>query len=169
MVTYIYFVKCPNCEDEHFDFFDEAKGFAMGCLSKKPIITQTEVNRNDFGECTDHCDLGTVWSWEDAVGKDDESKTPVFTKDNLKNYDPDNDPEFADDPIGFLIDDEEEAVAGYEQVAEVVTDSDFENKEEIAGAHAKGAELSTEYATTGISVPFHPGAEKYFKEVGAIK
>ena len=131
MVTYIYFVKCPGCEDEHFDFFDDAKGFAMGCLSNKPIITQTEVCRNDFGECTDHCDLGTVWSWEDAVGKDDESKTPVFTKDNLKNYDPDNDPEFADDPIGFLIDDEEEAVAGYEQVAEVVTDADFENKEEI--------------------------------------
>ena len=45
----------------------------------------------------------------------------------------------------------------------------FENKEEIASAHAKGEELSTEYAVSGISVPFHPGAEKYFKEVGALK
>ncbi len=67
MVTYIYFVKCPNCEDEHFDFFDEAKEFALGCISKKPVITQVEVNRNDFGECTDSADLGTVWSWEDMM------------------------------------------------------------------------------------------------------
>ena len=65
MVTYIYFVKCPNCEDEHFDFFDDAKAFARGCISQKPIITQTEVNRNDFGECTASSDLGTIWSWED--------------------------------------------------------------------------------------------------------
>ena len=50
MIEYIYFVKCPNCEDEPFDFFDAAKEFACGCLSQKPIITQVEVNRNDFGE-----------------------------------------------------------------------------------------------------------------------
>ena len=81
MVTYIYFVKCPNCEDEHFDFFDEAKDFAMGCLSKKPIITQIEVDRNDFGECVDSCDLGTVWSWEETM-KDipTESQSTVFSK-----------------------------------------------------------------------------------------
>jgi len=35
--------------------------------------------------------------------------------------------------------------------------------------HAKGAELNLEDAVTGVSVPFHPGAEKYYKEVGAIK
>jgi hypothetical protein len=67
MIEYIYFVKCPNCEDEHFYFFDEAKECAMRRLSQKPVITQTEVNRNDFGECTDSCDLGTVWSWEDTI------------------------------------------------------------------------------------------------------
>ena len=91
MVQYIYFVKCPNCEDEHFDFFDEAKEFALGCLSKKPIITQTEVNRNDFGECTDHCDLGTIWSWEDTMTAD-EPAASVFTRDALKTLD--KDPEF---------------------------------------------------------------------------
>lgn len=66
MITYVYLVKCPNCADEPFEFFDDAKEFALGCLNQKPIITQTEVCRNDFGECTDSCDLGTVWSWEDA-------------------------------------------------------------------------------------------------------
>jgi hypothetical protein len=81
MVTYIYFVKCPDCEDEHFDFFEEAKEFALGCLTKKPIITQTEVTRNDFGECTDHCDLGTVWSWEDMMQDTTyEDDATVFSK-----------------------------------------------------------------------------------------
>ena len=106
MIQYIYFVKCPNCEDEHFDFFDEAKEFALGCLSKKPIITQTEVNRNDFGECTDHCDLGTIWSWEDMMTAD-EPAVSVFTKDDLKTLD--NDPEFDDDDF-FAINYEEDKV-----------------------------------------------------------
>ncbi len=56
-----------------------------------------------------------------------------------------------------------------EDVVYNLTKAIFENQEEIAGAHAKGAELSLEYAVSGISVPFHAGAEKYFKEVGAIK
>ena len=50
-----------------------------------------------------------------------------------------------------------------------ITKAIFENKDEIASTHSKGEELDLEYAVTGISVPFHPGAEKYFKEVGAIK
>ena len=50
-----------------------------------------------------------------------------------------------------------------------LTKAIFDNKDEIASTHAKGEELDLEYAVSGISVPFHPGAEKYFKEVGAIK
>jgi TRAP transporter TAXI family solute receptor len=42
----------------------------------------------------------------------------------------------------------------------------FENKPEIEAAHDKGKELSVAYAVEGISVPFHPGAAKYFKEAG---
>ena len=44
----------------------------------------------------------------------------------------------------------------------------FDNQEEIAVAHAKGAELSLETAVSGIDIPFHPGATKYFTEVGAM-
>jgi hypothetical protein len=95
MIQYIYFVKCPGCEDEHFDFFDEAKEFALSCLSQKPIITQTEINRNDFGECTDHCDLGTVWSWEDTMQETTaEPAKSIFTKDDLKHMANEEDPEF---------------------------------------------------------------------------
>ncbi|MBP3773690.1 MAG: TAXI family TRAP transporter solute-binding subunit [Treponema sp.] len=44
----------------------------------------------------------------------------------------------------------------------------FENLEELGTAHAKGKEVSAQAAVTGISVPFHPGAAKYFKEIGVL-
>lgn len=107
MTEYIYFVKCADCDDELFMFFDEAKEFAMSCLNRKPIITQTEVNRNDFGECVDSCDLGTVWSWEALMGDvtDDEPAKSVFTRDDLAEYNPDNDAEFdaIDNSVDFEI------------------------------------------------------------------
>lgn len=42
----------------------------------------------------------------------------------------------------------------------------FENVEEITAAHAKGAELDLEYATSVTDVPYHAGAAKYFAEKG---
>lgn len=42
----------------------------------------------------------------------------------------------------------------------------FENADEIAKAHPKGAELNAEYSVSGISIPIHPGALKYYKEIG---
>lgn len=45
----------------------------------------------------------------------------------------------------------------------------FENKDAIAKSHAKGEMLDPAYAIDAISVPFHPGAEKYFKEIGVMK
>lgn len=42
----------------------------------------------------------------------------------------------------------------------------FDNIEDITKEHAKGAELSLENATEGLTVPFHAGAAKYFKEKG---
>jgi len=45
----------------------------------------------------------------------------------------------------------------------------FENQAELAAAHAKGKELNPQYAVKGVSIPFHPGAVKYFKEKGLMK
>jgi TRAP transporter TAXI family solute receptor len=50
-----------------------------------------------------------------------------------------------------------------------LTKSLFESKAEIEAAHVKGRELSGSYAVEGISVPFHPGAAKYLREIGALK
>ena len=41
----------------------------------------------------------------------------------------------------------------------------FDNKDAITVAHAKGAELDLEYAST-CGLPYHPGAAKYFAEQG---
>ncbi|MBR4959582.1 MAG: TAXI family TRAP transporter solute-binding subunit [Clostridia bacterium] len=49
-----------------------------------------------------------------------------------------------------------------------ITKGIYENLEPITAAHAKGAELSLEKATDGISTPMHPGAVKYFTEKGVI-
>jgi len=45
----------------------------------------------------------------------------------------------------------------------------FDNQAELGSAHAKGKELSLEKAVKGASIPFHPGAVKYFKEKGVMK
>ncbi len=45
----------------------------------------------------------------------------------------------------------------------------FDNKADIEAGHVKGQELDKQYAVDGVSVPFHPGAEKYFKEAGVIE
>ncbi len=42
----------------------------------------------------------------------------------------------------------------------------FDNVDAITAENAKGAELSLSNATEGLTVPFHAGAAKYFKEKG---
>ncbi len=42
----------------------------------------------------------------------------------------------------------------------------FDNIDAISTENAKGAELSVENATSGMTVPFHAGAAKYFAEKG---
>lgn len=53
-----------------------------------------------------------------------------------------------------------------EEIVYELTKALFENQETLAVAHAKGKDLSAESAIEGVSVPFHPGAAKYFKELG---
>ena len=42
----------------------------------------------------------------------------------------------------------------------------FDNYKNLTDSHAKYGELSLEYASSITSVPYHPGAAKYFKEKG---
>jgi len=56
-----------------------------------------------------------------------------------------------------------------EDVVYSLTKALFENQAELASAHAKGKELNLQSAVKGASIPFHPGAIKYYKEKGAMK
>ena len=47
-----------------------------------------------------------------------------------------------------------------------LTKAIFDNAAAISAEHAKGAELSLENATTGMTAPFHKGAARYFAEKG---
>ena len=55
-----------------------------------------------------------------------------------------------------------------EQVYQITKDL-WEKQEEIGVAHAKGNEMVKENAVAAVGkVPVHPGAAKYYKEIGVI-
>ena len=45
----------------------------------------------------------------------------------------------------------------------------FEHKTDYYAIHASAKDMTVEDATKGIPIPFHPGAAKYLKEIGATK
>jgi TRAP transporter TAXI family solute receptor len=53
-----------------------------------------------------------------------------------------------------------------EETAYTIVSTIYDNADAIAELHGKGAELDLEFATEGITVPFHAGAAKYFEEKG---
>lgn len=49
-----------------------------------------------------------------------------------------------------------------------MTKAIFENVDTLIETHSAAEDIDVSKATEGLSIPLHPGAEKYFKEVGAI-
>ena len=39
----------------------------------------------------------------------------------------------------------------------------------LAAGHAKGKFITRQNAVQGVGIPFHPGAEKFYKEAGLLK
>ena len=39
----------------------------------------------------------------------------------------------------------------------------------LDAGHAKGKLITAKTATTGLGIPLHPGAEKFYKEAGLLK
>ena len=50
-----------------------------------------------------------------------------------------------------------------------VTKALYENTETLGLVHPKGKEISLKTALQSISIPLHPGAEKYYREKGVLK
>lgn len=56
-----------------------------------------------------------------------------------------------------------------EEVVYNITKGLFENIEELERVHAQGKNVKLDTAIEAMSVPLHPGAEKYYKEKGMLK
>lgn len=56
-----------------------------------------------------------------------------------------------------------------EDIAYAVTKALYENVDTLAKVHVKGKEISLDSALQSVSIPLHPGSERYFREKGIIK
>lgn len=56
-----------------------------------------------------------------------------------------------------------------EDIAYAVTKALYENTETLGQVHPKGKEISLETALQSVSIPLHPGAERYFREKGILQ
>jgi len=56
-----------------------------------------------------------------------------------------------------------------EDVVYEVVKAIFEHLDALVETHAQGKNIKLETALNGMSIPLHPGAEKYYKEVGLLK
>ncbi len=55
------------------------------------------------------------------------------------------------------------------EIVYLIVKAIYEDLDQIKKAHAKFKGIDVKKALMGMSIPLHPGAEKYFKEVGVIK
>lgn len=56
-----------------------------------------------------------------------------------------------------------------EETAYQMTKQLFENLDRMRSAHAAAEGITPEGAVEGISIPLHPGAERYYREIGIIE
>ncbi|TWI57694.1 hypothetical protein IQ22_00911 [Pseudomonas duriflava] len=56
-----------------------------------------------------------------------------------------------------------------DEVAYQMTKLMFDNLDRLATSHAAAKDISLESATLNLPIPLHPGAERFYKEAGAIK
>jgi TRAP transporter TAXI family solute receptor len=55
-----------------------------------------------------------------------------------------------------------------EELVYQMTKALFENLDEMVAAHAAAKAINIDNATSGLPIPLHPGAERYYKEAGAM-
>ena len=131
-------VECKEC----FDLFPKADciklafGYICPCCNKSAEVADSDIFKIEFPEYEkfrdtedEFDDSKLAMSDEDVARVNEPFEEPFSSNDPVKV---EGEPEFtAEEAVPFLVNDEVEAVAGYEEAAEVVADSDLENKEEI--------------------------------------
>jgi TRAP transporter TAXI family solute receptor len=66
----------------------------------------------------------------------------------------------------WVTSDKADAATVYEITKALFSDA---TQQTLAAGHAKGKLITKENAVKGAGIPFHPGAEKYYREAGLIK
>lgn len=56
-----------------------------------------------------------------------------------------------------------------EETAYQITKACWENVEQLYDSHSMMKNMVADFVTTGLTVPLHPGAERYWKEIGILK
>ena len=121
-------VECKEC----FDLFPKADcikldiGYVCPTCAECGTVSEEDTFKIDFPEYEKFRDPDDMIPAEPTIPVESDVETVPTDPEN--EIDPISTPEEA---VPFLVNDEEEAVAGYEKAAEVVEASDLENKEEI--------------------------------------
>ncbi len=66
----------------------------------------------------------------------------------------------------WVTSDKADATAVYEITKALFSDA---GQKAMGAGHAKGKFITKENAVKGVGIPFHPGAERFYKEVGLLK
>ena len=121
-------VECKEC----FDLFPKADcikvdfGYICPTCAEGGTVSEDEIFKIDFPEYEKFSDGNVMVPEEPTI--------PVESSEEIPQGDPENESipiSTPEEAVPFLVSDEEEAIAGYEKAAEVVAESDLENKEEI--------------------------------------
>lgn len=172
----------------YFNAVDILSAYGIGDLDKDGKFTQIDATYQSFGDSADALkdgkidaafivagapttaitDLSTTKK-VNLVSLDSEhvdallKSSPYYTKATISKDTYKTDSDITTVAVGAVIlarnDVSEDAV--YAFVADI-----FNNYKDLTESHAKYGELSLEYASSVTSVPYHPGAAKYFAEKG---
>jgi TRAP-type uncharacterized transport system substrate-binding protein len=66
----------------------------------------------------------------------------------------------------WVTSDKADAAVVYEIVKALYSEA---GQKALAAGHAKGKFITKDNAVKGAGIPFHPGAEKFYKEAGVLK
>jgi hypothetical protein len=122
-------VECKEC----FDLFPKVDcikvdlGYICPTCAEGGTVSEEDLFKMDFPEYEKMSAGNDMIPDEPMIPAESSEEVPPVVETE-EEVDPISTPEEA---VPFLVNDEEEAIAGYERAAEVVADSDLENKEEI--------------------------------------
>ena len=121
-------VECKEC----FDLFPKADcikvdfGYICPTCAEGGTVSEDEIFKIDFPEYEKFSDGNAMVPEEPTIPVESGDETPI--QDPQEETIPISTPEEA---VPYLVTDERDAVAGYEKAAEIVADSDLDNKDEI--------------------------------------